>query len=134
MREKLEKILQHQIVLYGFWGILTSILNIGLFYGLTKAGVDYKAANVITLIVVKIASYIVNKLFVFKSDKKTPGEVFKEFMLFMGSRGFTMIIDFFGVLLFTEVLRFSPNQSKSIFIVIVVIINYFFGKKIFLSD
>lgn len=128
------KIINRQIISYFFFGLLTTILNIALFQVLLTAGLDYKLANIITLIIVKIVSYIVNKLFVFRNNVVSFFAVVKEFWQFMLTRGFTMLIDFFGVMLFVETFGFDPKLSKYLFIGIVVIINYFLGVKVFRSD
>ncbi len=128
------KIINRQIISYFFFGLLTTILNIALFQVLLTAGLDYKLANIITLIIVKIVSYIVNKLFVFHSSAVSFSAVVKEFWQFMLTRGFTMLIDFFGVMLFVETFGFDPKLSKYLFIGIVVIINYFLGVKVFRFD
>lgn len=127
------KLINRQTILYSFFGLLTTILNIILFQVLT-ASMDYKSANIITLVIVKLVSYIVNKCYVFRSSAVTFWAICKEFGMFMVTRGFTMLIDFFGVILFVEVLGFDPKLSKYFFVAIIVVINYFFGIKVFKSD
>jgi len=127
------KIINRQTVSYVFFGLLTAGLNIVLYQVLMSYGFDYKIANIFTLIVVKIASYVVNKLFVFNSQAHTFADVTKEFIQFMISRIFTMFVDFFGVILFVEMLGINPKMSKYFFIIAVVIINYFIGIKVFKS-
>ena len=127
------KIINRQTVSYAFFGLLTAGLNIVLYQTLMSQGFDYKIANIFTLIVVKIASYIVNKLFVFNSNARKLADITKEFIQFIISRIFTMLVDFFGVILFVEVFGLDPKLSKYFFIIAVVIINYFFGIKVFKS-
>lgn len=125
------KMLNRQTISYVFFGLLTTCINIFLFKILIHAGFNYNLSNIITLIVVKIVSYIVNKLFVFRSTIRNFKDLIIEFGAFMLTRGFTMLIDFFGVMLFVEVFHFQVDYSKYTFIIIVTIINYFFGVKVF---
>lgn len=123
------KLLNREVILYGIFGILTSILNIVLYAYLSgNIGIDYKIANIITLIIVKLTAYVVNKLFVFQTKTENILELVKEFMRFVITRGLTMVVDFFGVIFFVEVLMIDSMISKIIFTIIVVILNYVFGK------
>ena len=58
-----------QLYSYIFWGVLSTVLNIALAQFTVWCGVDYKIANIITLVVVKIFCYFTNKFFVFKHNK-----------------------------------------------------------------
>ena len=67
-----------EFISYGFWGGVTTLLHILLFWLLTKIGIKYYIANIITLITIKALAYIVNKIFVFKTKRKNKKELFKE--------------------------------------------------------
>lgn len=127
----LHNLVNQKTISYAFFGILTSLLNIFLFKFLSNLGVPYRTSNLITLIIVKLVSYIVNKIFVFKSEIKGFIPVLKEFFLFMISRAFTMLIDYFGLIFLVEAIHLEPDLSKIILTVLVIIINYFLGDKVF---
>ena len=95
--------------------------------------VPYAIANFITLIIVKVVSYVVNRIWVFKSKVSGFANIMKEFFLFMVTRGLTMLIDFFGVVLLVEFFNFNPTMSKYTLIIVIVIINFFFGNVVFAS-
>lgn len=124
----IKKFMNREVILYAVFGVATSVLNIGLYAYLIYVGMDYKIANVITLIVVKLTAYVVNKLFVFQTKTENFIELAKEFWRFVVTRGITMLVDFFGVILMIEVLSIDSMISKVVLTVIVVILNYFFGK------
>lgn len=124
-----KKIVNRETVLYSFFGVLTSIENILLFKLLLQLRIKYQSANLITLIVVKLTAYICNKNFVFQSKTSNIVELIKEFGRFVVARGTTMLIDYFGLIFFVEVLRFNVFCSKIFFTVLVIVINYFTGKK-----
>ena len=129
--DRLHGLVNQKTISYVFFGVLTSLLNIFLFKFLSNLGVPYQISNLITLIIVKLTSYIVNKIFVFKSEIKGFIPVLKEFFLFMISRAFTMLIDYIGLIFLVETIHLEPDLSKIILTVLVIIINYFLGDKVF---
>lgn len=127
--KKIKKLFSLEVISYAFWGIVTSIENIVLYAYLTYSGMDYKIANIITLIIVKFTAYLVNKTFVFRSKSENIKELFQEFTRFFFSRLFTFIIDVLGLIVMIDFLGISSMVSKVFITVIVVVINYFLGKK-----
>lgn len=125
----MKKIINRETILYGIFGVLTSLLNYFLFKFLLECSLDYKIANLITLIVVKLAAYICNKNFVFKSHCESFPELCKEVLRFVFARGATALIDYFGLILLVELFHFNKLYSKIFVTVLVIIINYVVGKK-----
>lgn len=125
-----ELIIKHkEFIKYGFWGVVTTLLNLFLYWLLIKLGIDYTISNIITLITIKTLCYFVNKIFVFETKCKSKKELSKEVIKYILSRLFTMALDYFGVILFVEVFRIDKIISKMIVLVIVVLVNYFLCKK-----
>ena len=118
-----------EFISYGFWGGVTTILHILLFWILTKIGIKYYIANIITLITIKALAYIINKIFVFKTKCKNKIELLKEIIKYTFSRLFTMLIDYFGLILLVEAFKMNELIGKVIVLILVVIINYFLCKK-----
>ena len=133
VKNVIEKIIKKSInketILYGIFGVATSVLNILLFRVLIIANVEYKIANLITLIVVKLAAYLCNKNFVFHSKCANFWELIKEFFRFLIARGATALIDYFGLIILVEAFDLNKTISKIFITVLVIIINYFVGKK-----
>jgi len=125
----MKKIINRETILYGIFGVLTSLLNYFLFKFLLECSLDYKLANLVTLIVVKLAAYICNKNFVFKSHCESFSELCKEILRFVFARGATALIDYFGLILLVELFHFHKLYSKIFVTVLVIIINYVVGKK-----
>ena len=105
---------------YIFWGVLSTILNIGLAQFAVWSGIDYKISNAITLVVVKVFCYFTNKIFVFK----TPFGSFHKFITEI-----VRLVDYFGVILLVEVMKQSFFFSKCALSVIVIVLNYILSKK-----
>jgi len=123
-------IIKHkEFINYGFWGGVTTLLHILLFWIFIKIGIKYYIANIITLITIKTIAYIVNKIFVFKSKCKNKKELLKEIIKYIFSRLFTMVIDYFGLILLVEVFNINELIGKIIILILVIIINYILCKK-----
>ena len=129
MEKLIKKFINRETILYGIFGVATSVLNVVMFHGLVLVGMEYKLANLLTLITVKLAAYICNKNFVFKSKCANFIELLKEFARFVFWRGATMILDYVGLILLVEVVHMPKLYGKIIVTVAVIVINYFTGKK-----
>lgn len=116
------------MIQYIIWGVLSAILNVGLFQILILGSVDYRIANLITIIVVKIFCYVTNKFFVFRTPYEGLKVLLKEMMAFIFARGVTSILDYVGVLVLVELVNCREMLSKCIMAVVVVVVNYLFSK------
>jgi len=132
--KRLAKLINRETVLYGIVGVGTSLLNIGLFQFLVYIKMDYRQANLLTLVIVKLAAYICNKNLVFQSHTGSLWGLTKEFVRFLIARGATMLIDYFGLIIMVEILDAGKLISKCIITAIVIIMNYFIGKKHVFKD
>ena len=130
MKEMINKIFKNEVVLYVFFGVLTTLINIGLFYLLTKVGFLYIIANIIALLTAKTIAYLSSKFFVFKKRCDNRKELLFEIIIFIIFRSLTMFIDFFGLILLVELFSVDKMIGKVILTVVVIIINYFASKKV----
>ena len=122
-----------EFISYCFFGGLTTILNLLLFWVL-NIFFKYYVANIITLIVIKTLTYLLNKFFVFKTRCKSNKELIKEILEYIASRLFTLLIDYFGLILIVEVFNINKIIGKIIVLIIVVIINYSLCKRIYKKE
>ncbi|MBQ7360733.1 MAG: GtrA family protein [Lachnospiraceae bacterium] len=129
MKKLFAKFVNRETISYGIFGVLTTLLNIFLFRFLLFVNVEYKIANLVTLVLVKLAAYICNKNFVFKSHCDNFWELCKEVLRFVFARGATALIDYSGLILLVEVAQFDKMYSKIFVTVLVIVINYVVGKK-----
>lgn len=93
-------------------------------------GMEYTSANLIALILSKSWGFISNKFFVFQSHTET-AETLRELINYIFARGFTALIDYFGLILFVEQFHANKQISKYIITVIVIIMNYILSKFVF---
>lgn len=79
MIDKLKKLLKNenigQIIRFGFVGVLNTIVGYGTYYIGIKCGLHYILASTISQIIGTAHSYIWNKKFTFKSEKKSFSEL-----------------------------------------------------------
>ena len=120
--------LNKEFVSYGFFGILTTLLHILLFYVLCFL-LPYKIANIITLITIKVLAYILNKRYVFHTKCKNKKVLFAEIIKYTFSRLLTIIVDYVGLIVLVDFFSIDKMIGKILTIIIVVIINYLLCKK-----
>lgn len=121
--------MKKRIVIYGICGVATTVINIGLYQLLLYVNLDYKIANLIAVIVTKLLSYISNKIFVFQSKTNSIIELIKEFGRFMITRGFTTVIDYFGLIMLVELANVNQVYAKYIILFFIIIFNFVMGDK-----
>jgi len=122
----IKKTLSKEIVRYGISGGLIALVNIGVFAGLLHLGIRYEVANIIALVLNRVVGFVLNKYFVFQSNLK--GRFWREFWGFMAARGFSGLVDYFGLILLVNQFHFHEILSKWIVMIFVIILNYVLGK------
>lgn len=131
----IKKFCTKEVILYGIFGLLTTVINWGAFALLKKfvPSMDLNVANAIAIILAVLVAYITNKDWVFHSEAKGFKEKFIEFWKFIAGRAFTMVLEFgLDALLFLipAVSASSTLQMvvKMFITVIVVVLNFFISK------
>ncbi len=117
-----------EILWYGFFGVLTTLINIISFDLLDKAGVTVYLANFIAWVLSVLFAFITNKLFVFGSKSFKPMILFKEMFSFFLARVISLGIDMGGMYLLLDVFKVKKLLSKIVVNVIVIVANYVFSK------
>lgn len=134
IKKLIKKVCTKEVILYGIFGILTTLINWGAFALLTRfANMEKNLANAIAIILAVLVAYATNKDLVFHSKATGIKEKFIEFWKFILGRAFTMILEFgLDALLFLIPAVSANNQLqlivKMIITVIVVILNFFISK------
>lgn len=119
-----------EICMYIIFGVATTLVSLVTYFLCAEFIFDVQivwqlqAANVISWIISVMFAYVTNKKFVFQS-KAAP---LKEMAKFYLSRVGTLLIDMFLMYLFVTVLSMEDMLSKILVNVVVVILNYVFGK------
>jgi len=128
LKQIIKKICTKEVILYGVFGILTTIVNLGSFYILTNfIKLEENISNIIAILLAVIFAYFTNKDLVFHSNAKTLKQKIIQFAKFISGRAFTMLVEWVGCLLLF--LTPIPQMlSKLAMTVIVIILNFFISK------
>ena len=104
MKEKLIELIK-----YGFWGGITTLINLALFAFLDGLGImHYVVANGIAYVIAVILNFLCNKFFVFNSPEQTvtdKKESTVQFLKFIGLRAASLAVDSALFYLFVELLE-----------------------------
>jgi len=121
---------KQELLSYLVFGLLTTVVNVGVFNLLFVLNVKYQLANLAALILAKLFAYFTNKHFVFKTKTRQGFDSIREFIRFVFARGFTGLVDYFGLIFLVEIVSFDPVYSKYGLQVVVIVLNYILGKKL----
>ena len=120
-----------EIINYLIFGVLTTIVSLGVYYGLTftildpNNAINLQIANIISWIAGVIFAYVTNRKFVFNSKSKN---LSKEISSFVGARIITLFMDMLIMFIGVTIMKYDDRIVKLITQVIVVISNYLFSK------
>ena len=129
MLNKLKSNKMKILLLYVFFGILTTVVNILLFWLLVDMfRIQYLISNFFAIIVSILFAYITNKWYVFKSETETRKELICEVIIFISARIGTLIFDMIGMFVLISFLNLNSLFSKIFVNVVVVVLNYIFSK------
>ena len=124
-----KKFLTVEVVLYIFFGVLTTVVNIGSFAIITSCfKLEENISNAIAIILAVLFAYFTNKDLVFNSKAESFKEKILEFFKFMLGRAFTMFVELIGFYLLFNILGIQKLISKTLITVIVIILNFFISK------
>ena len=123
------KFLNREVILYVFFGIVTTLVNIGSFTLMIKyLPIEETTANNIAIVLAVIVAYFANRNLVFHSEAHGFSERLIEVCRFILGRLFTMFVESFGGSLMFNYLPIPSIASKCLITVIVVILNFFISK------
>lgn len=118
-----------EVILYLLFGVLTTILNILVFWLCNDiVKIEYKISNIIAWILSVLFAFITNKLIVFKSKNHSKKETTKEALSFLAARIFSLIVDMALMVIMIDMMSLNSLIAKMIANVVVVIINYILSK------
>jgi putative flippase GtrA len=120
---------QREIAAYLVFGVLTTVVNVAVYTGLTRlAGLSYLWSNGAAWAVSVAFAFVTNKLWVFESRSTHPRVVGFEVVTFVSSRAASGLLDT-GLMFVLVGLAHAPDLwSKVAVNVVVVIVNYAFSK------
>lgn len=129
MRIDKQKTLQ-ELFRYGFWGVVNIFISFFSYWLFLLVRLDYRVANLISMLLAKSFAYLANKFFVFHSKRQSIRELMQEIFLFIATRGVSAILEFVGLIFLVDICQTDRLLGKGFMLVIVSIVNYIFGKTI----
>ena len=117
------------IILYGIFGVLTTVINIGV-YGVLYSGlgVSNVISNVIAWVISVLFAFITNKLWVFESKNFNFKLFVKELGSFTVCRVATGVLDLVIMFVGVDLLKGPAIILKIASNIIVIILNYVMSK------
>lgn len=129
IQKLMKKVFTKETILYVVFGVLTTLVNIGVSTLLLNClNIEGNLASTIGIITSIIFAYFTNRKMVFNSQAKGFKENLKEFFKFILGRAFTMVLEIVGVFVLYTVLGVQYVISKLVMTVIVIIVNFFLSK------
>ena len=117
------------IVYYGIFGILTTIVTIVVYWiAAHPLGIKTVPSSVIAWIVAVSFAYITNRKWVFHSEASTTKAVIREVTYFFMCRLATGILDWVFMYVTVDILRWNDVLMKFSANVIVIVLNYVASK------
>lgn len=120
---------------YIFFGGLTTVVNWVVYTGVLLCfSLSIEFSNIIAWVVAVLFAYFTNKMYVFKSKQESINAIVKEFILFIGSRIATGIVEIVGVPLLyylglsQAVFGVEGFLAKIIISIFIIFLNYIFSK------
>ena len=133
MTEKIRTLYKkyEEIILYVFFGGLTTIVNIVVFWLFADAiKIHYLIANMAAWVASVLFAYVTNRKWVFKSKKSGFANILKEMFLFIAGRVLYGVGDMIILYIFVDLLKLGNLPGKIASQIFVVIFNYVFSKLI----
>ena len=125
----IKKLCTKEVIFYGIFGILTTVVNIGLFYILNSIfKLEENLSNNIAILAAVLFAYFTNRKLVFNSNASNSKENFIEFCKFIIGRAFTMFVEIFGFWILATIIGINDLASKLLITILVIILNFFISK------
>lgn len=127
MKNKLIK--YKEIILYVFFGGMTTLVNIFSYYFCSHMiQINTTFSTIIAWLLSVVFAYVTNKIWVFESKSIDLKSVFKEVISFFGCRLATGIMDLIIMIIFVNYLSFNDMIIKIISNILVIVLNYVASK------
>ncbi len=119
------------ILLYGIFGVLTTLTNITCYWLLSKVlHLAVVPSSIIAFVISVLFAFVTNRKWVFESESNTKKEIAAEVVKFFGCRLVIGALDTLIMFLFVDVLHFNDMLIKIISNIIVIILNFVASKLI----
>jgi len=120
-----------EIILYIFFGGLTTIVSFVTYYiGTKQIGMHYLAATFFSWLLSVLFAYVTNRIWVFKSKRRSFMGIAKELSMFIAGRLMSGVIEVLLMFVLVDIASVMDLAAKIVCNIIIVILNYIFSKLI----
>lgn len=116
-----------KIISFTFWGILTTALNVILYYLFRYIKLSVQISTVLAWFLCVLFAFITNKKYVFKGTGTSAKAFIREIIYFYGSRLFSGIADVLIMSLFVNIIGFNEVFSKITDEIVISAFNFLFS-------
>ena len=118
-----------RLILYGFFGVLTTVVNI-LTYGLgtRMMHLPVMMSTIIAWLLAVLFAYVTNRRWVFHSHRRGVAGILSEMVAFFACRLGTGVIDFIGMFVLVSIMGFDGIWVKGVLDVGIIILNFVASK------
>ncbi len=93
LKSIIKKVFTKQIILYGIFGVLTTVVKFVSYFILTRIGLEENISNILAIILAVLFAYFTNRKMVFDTKAKGFYSNLKEFYKFILGRAFSMVVE-----------------------------------------
>ncbi len=131
MRIKSLLIKYRDLILYGVFGVLTTLVNIVAYWFMAHVlGFKTMPGTVVAWFAAVIFAYLTNRKWVFHSAAVSCADIIKEIISFFLCRLFSGLVDWGCMYIFVDILHFHDVMIKAGANILVIILNYIASKLI----
>ena len=115
-----------EIITYGIFGVLTTLVNIFVYFIFAKVfNLHYLICTIIAWVIAVLFAYFTNRKFVFGSKNNN---IINELISFIGFRVLSGGVEIILMYALVDIFVFNDLVSKVITNIIIIILNYVFSK------
>ena len=108
------KLLNRETISYLIFGVLTTVVNIGIYKLCRTVHIEYRLSTIIAWIIAVIVAFVTNKIFVFESTNMQSGIVFKEAVSFVAARSVSGLCDLGFMIFAVEFIQMDDFIAKPV--------------------
>lgn len=131
-----ELIIKHKaFILYGIFGVLTTIVNVVSYYLCARMlALNTVVSTVIAWLLAVIFAYLTNRKWVFESKENTTKGIIREIVAFFSCRIATGVLDVVIMFVFVDMMMWNDVLIKFASNVLVILLNYVASKLIIFKN
>lgn len=109
---------------YLFFGFITTIINLVSYKIMLDLGLDYRLSAFLAFILAVLFAFFTNRQYVFCGT----GKMWQEGLAFLGVRGFTFLVNLFGLIFLVQVVHLDKFWGQVTINGVIVVLNYVLSK------